>query len=109
MIRRPPRSTLFPYTTLFRSPRARVGLDHLDRRNAGAQPRDEPAIDLESDDAAGAARELARERALAGADLDDEVPPRGRDEVDDRAGDPGVAEEVLAERAPPSRVHAPAP
>src|SRR5256885_7252496 len=36
MIRRPPRSTLFPYTTLFRSPRAlgqlrqrHVGLDHL--------------------------------------------------------------------------------
>src|SRR5256885_17220456 len=25
MIRRPPRSTLFPYTTLFRSPRARQG------------------------------------------------------------------------------------
>src|SRR3712207_7738257 len=27
MIRRPPRSTLFPYTTLFRSPRARVLVD----------------------------------------------------------------------------------
>src|SRR2546427_6749968 len=27
MIRRPPRSTLFPYTTLFRSPDARVHLD----------------------------------------------------------------------------------
>src|SRR5256885_7814899 len=27
MIRRPPRSTLFPYTTLFRSPRRRVLLD----------------------------------------------------------------------------------
>src|SRR2546430_8230621 len=27
MIRRPPRSTLFPYTTLFRSPRRRAG-DH---------------------------------------------------------------------------------
>src|SRR6266571_2568108 len=26
MIRRPPRSTLFPYTTLFRSPRLRAGL-----------------------------------------------------------------------------------
>src|SRR2546430_11700359 len=26
MIRRPPRSTLFPYTTLFRSPRGRVGM-----------------------------------------------------------------------------------
>src|SRR2546426_8421759 len=25
MIRRPPRSTLFPYTTLFRSPHARLG------------------------------------------------------------------------------------
>src|SRR5256885_12798784 len=40
MIRRPPRSTLFPYTTLFRSPRA-VGaaLYHhraADRRNRGA-------------------------------------------------------------------------
>src|SRR3712207_7922065 len=49
MIRRPPRSTLFPYTTLFRSeqdPRlaARRGLDRLleqpldvERRDAGAQ------------------------------------------------------------------------
>src|SRR5256885_10738844 len=27
MIRRPPRSTLFPYTTLFRSPRLPVGAD----------------------------------------------------------------------------------
>src|SRR3712207_8327514 len=35
MIRRPPRSTLFPYTTLFRSRRASgglIGVDH--RRNA---------------------------------------------------------------------------
>src|SRR2546430_6222079 len=29
MIRRPPRSTLFPYTTLFRVLRARVGVLHL--------------------------------------------------------------------------------
>src|SRR3712207_7699524 len=29
MIRRPPRSTLFPYTTLFRSVRYRQGLGHL--------------------------------------------------------------------------------
>src|SRR5256886_14041593 len=28
MIRRPPRSTLFPYTTLFRSPVPRAGEDH---------------------------------------------------------------------------------
>src|SRR3712207_7964595 len=35
MIRRPPRSTLFPYTTLFRSP-ARVGVHP--RRRGGPQP-----------------------------------------------------------------------
>src|SRR5258707_10899787 len=32
MIRRPPRSTLFPYTTLFRSPRSRRALANFDRR-----------------------------------------------------------------------------
>src|SRR3712207_6928632 len=31
MIRRPPRSTLFPYTTLFRSRRELVGADAYDR------------------------------------------------------------------------------
>src|SRR5688572_32492015 len=38
-MRRPPRSTLFPYTTLFRSPRSRV------RRNAhGRHPRTRPGV-----------------------------------------------------------------
>src|SRR2546425_4391601 len=36
MIRRPPRSTLFPYTTLFRSPCA--------RRHLGLEPSDQIAI-----------------------------------------------------------------
>src|SRR6266496_4485765 len=36
MTRRPPRSTLFPYTTLFRSPRRR-------RRRSPARPRAGPA------------------------------------------------------------------
>src|SRR5256885_9999647 len=38
MIRRPPRSTLFPYTTLFRSPAARraVGEDQLRRATQGS-------------------------------------------------------------------------
>src|SRR5256885_11760994 len=31
MIRRPPRSTLFPYTTLFRSGRLNAGLEPLDQ------------------------------------------------------------------------------
>src|SRR3712207_6982270 len=40
MIRRPPRSTLFPYTTLFRSRRLRLLPDPMDRhqRDLGLQP-----------------------------------------------------------------------
>src|SRR5688572_32400088 len=37
MIRRPPRSTLFPYTTLFRSPATNYGTSYL-RANGGSQP-----------------------------------------------------------------------
>src|SRR5260221_9239227 len=36
MIRRPPRSTLFPYTTLFRSPRRRAGRSR--RARPGRRP-----------------------------------------------------------------------
>src|SRR2546426_12763041 len=48
MIRRPPRSTLFPYTTLFRSPRGDAdGADtarHVERRDGVPVPaRDEAA------------------------------------------------------------------
>src|SRR5947208_11573277 len=41
MIRRPPRSTLFPYTTLFRSNRQRRRIDFTDceRRSPAASPR----------------------------------------------------------------------
>src|SRR2546425_8745470 len=35
MIRRPPRSTLFPYTTLFRSPGDIRGVEPLEREDAG--------------------------------------------------------------------------
>src|SRR5438094_5827837 len=38
MIRRPPRSTLFPYTTLFRSPRRSPGRSH-DRCRPQGRPR----------------------------------------------------------------------
>src|SRR3712207_7085479 len=39
MIRRPPRSTLFPYTTLFRSPHAHRGAQSLHREKAHALSR----------------------------------------------------------------------
>src|SRR2546426_5004454 len=40
MIRRPPRSTLFPYTTLFRS----IRLDEIERELAVQAPADEPLV-----------------------------------------------------------------
>src|SRR2546426_5016976 len=40
MIRRPPRSTLFPYTTLFRSPRARSRLRRGSRRRRRSPRRE---------------------------------------------------------------------
>src|SRR5262245_63700712 len=61
MIRRPPRSTLFPYTTLFRSPvvldqagcdvvlgRKRVGRDEHDVRPAGLERSEEHTSELQS-------------------------------------------------------------
>src|SRR2546429_3227062 len=43
MIRRPPRSTLFPYTTLFRSWTHRMRRHHSHHR--GATPTSEPSLD----------------------------------------------------------------
>src|SRR3712207_7144727 len=55
MIRRPPRSTLFPYTTLFRSD---VGLVHLPEElpGVGGQRLDVPALALGVDGVEGQAR-----------------------------------------------------
>src|SRR5256885_7107327 len=45
MIRRPPRSTLFPYTTLFRSCRTRSATGCSSRRHGGsAVPRDRAVL-----------------------------------------------------------------
>src|SRR3989454_8102029 len=67
MIRRPPRSTLFPYTTLFRS--------HLLRREApGRRPREEP--DRVAEGRVGPA--VRRPRLEAPADFE-------RDRVGDRS------------------------
>src|SRR5258708_33565271 len=43
MIRRPPRSTLFPYTTLFRSRIHRVRLRNIERVTAGRDTESEDA------------------------------------------------------------------
>src|SRR3982750_3733383 len=51
MIRRPPRSTLFPYTTLFRSlrrPDGRADLDHVRAARHGALRSEEHTSELQS-------------------------------------------------------------
>src|SRR3712207_7573969 len=63
MIRRPPRSTLFPYTTLFRSGRRPAGVAG-DRGGALVhQPREGPHDAGDASDAAE--RDAARPQALA--------------------------------------------
>src|SRR3712207_9003511 len=61
MIRRPPRSTLFPYTTLFRS--AVEGVSAL-----------EPEVEKLADGALSAKTDEFRERLRAGETLDDILP-----------------------------------
>src|SRR3712207_8927748 len=51
MIRRPPRSTLFPYTTLFRSPSRQGGLRARLRRRARRGPRGQDRRELRAGDA----------------------------------------------------------
>src|SRR2546427_4974847 len=69
MIRRPPRSTLFPYTTLFRSEPPREGASH------GVELR--PAAGDRHDVAVGAARERLEPAALHREDSVHEDPQLG--------------------------------
>src|SRR5258708_12019899 len=71
MIRRPPRSTLFPYTTLFRSGRALVVAE--DEAGDGDADADEVVV-------VGAAEEVALGLEV-GADLDFELRGDGADGV----------------------------
>src|SRR2546430_7780652 len=77
MIRRPPRSTLFPYTTLSRSPEGRaLSLLALDRDRAAHQ-LDEPLRDGEPE---ARAPEAARRRGVHLAEGGEQlVHPVGRD------------------------------
>src|SRR2546422_8970267 len=82
MIRRPPRSTLFPYTTLFRSGQAAVAL----RGRAGCEGT---SVELAGEGAVGLSGREAESGAAAGADGQ----RRGRDARVRRRGihRPGIA------------------
>src|SRR3712207_7584316 len=77
MIRRPPRSTLFPYTTLFRSgkPRSAARVERL-RDQVGDQPR------------------IVDRRQIQGADV--ELAPAQA--VDELGHEPGLAEDRKSTR-----------
>src|SRR6266571_8927389 len=106
MIRRPPRSTLFPYTTLFRSHRRPGGAPapHGLRRGGGGG---DPLRDLQEEGAgghrperrgaAGGPRIRGRPRSPPGpaVELQPQAPPRGDGEPDDRAGGGGRGLQVL--------------
>src|SRR3712207_8427156 len=51
MIRRPPRSTLFPYTTLFRSDQLAVGVDRHLRAGVGVERAQLARVDRPADGA----------------------------------------------------------
>src|SRR2546430_8052637 len=75
MIRRPPRSTLFPYTTLFRSEYEAIDLDPP-RQQRDSSPDESRPVELQPDPVAIADRNIAdggvrRERAVDGADRED--------------------------------------
>src|SRR2546422_11218618 len=98
MIRRPPRSTLFPYTTLFRSPRdpARLQRGHRHQNRPGSEKvRDErlPAGEgrslFQPRDAGPHRRGPARARG----------PGRGRREIDHRGETPSGTREAPDLRA----------
>src|SRR2546430_16663843 len=86
MIRRPPRSTLFPYTTLFRSRAGLVGAlaQSRDRR---AVRRDRLGRPARRGDALGGDAGRAH-HARAGARVARRVPPRGRRGRPERPGPP---------------------
>src|SRR3712207_7772113 len=65
MIRRPPRSTLFPYTTLFRSAQLRHALERGDRQVSAGSVRIE--------DVAGEVEVPATVRVLEGVRIDREA------------------------------------
>src|SRR2546425_2838031 len=69
MIRRPPRSTLFPYTTLFRSLALETLLDDLH-----VQQTEEPAAEAEAEREGGF--RLVGERGIVQAELLDRVAER---------------------------------
>src|SRR2546426_5861596 len=110
MIRRPPRSTLFPYTTLFRSIERIVPVRRLRRRSqrqidhanvvAGLFLDDPPDTgdDVEVPTGAGAVQHAHRDQITPGCDAL-KVAGRGHTTAGDDRGDVGAVTEQVVDAA----------
>src|SRR5256885_3003558 len=98
MIRRPPRSTLFPYTTLFRSVETEVAEE--ERAGSVAEPGAEPG-DEQTEDQEVPQRFVEERRVEVLVLGEAERPPRGRD-VEPPRQIGGRPERLLVEEVPPA-------
>src|SRR2546427_12361748 len=85
MIRRPPRSTLFPYTTLFRS-HPQLLAERLEGCDELNEVLDLPLrrVDREELDVEGARRRLAHARRVADCEAHEGAPPLEQERVAER-------------------------
>src|SRR5436190_4913692 len=108
MIRRPPRSTLFPYTTLFRSLTVRVG-DQVEPR-LGREGRDREVVVVAALDRLTAVRRHGHAGARSSPTLTSAHAARSPDGVTGRRADPVMPPRARAAsdtRAPRRRAPAP--
>src|SRR2546427_1325742 len=106
MIRRPPRSTLFPYTTLFRSPPGRSRPLPLRAAGRGSDLRDAGVVPPVEDPGAHHGEVPARAARRGGGAVAEFAGPRtARVRTRVRAGPPRVPATAHDARRPPPRLH----
>src|SRR3712207_6973555 len=99
MIRRPPRSTLFPYTTLFRSRHAAAAQQHLlERERVAAHTRLDHAARIEEDDPL-VVPQLRRHAQHAG------LPARSEEHTSELQSRQYLVCRLLLEKKKPSYIH----
>src|SRR2546429_6892738 len=103
MIRRPPRSTLFPYTTLFRS-HVRSGLRPVGHEPDGVPPHESPPVRRERGGPLSRFATSAREGDDAGGPPPAARSGRGGPLLSPPSPTPGIRR--LGDRAPPTAVPA---
>src|SRR3989454_12429437 len=105
MIRRPPRSTLFPYTTLFRS--AELGGRVRPQERQGAAPRDRADVDDATARCLEARQERLRDRNGSDKVHVEDVPELVEREQLERTGrgNPGIVHQSSEGRPREGTVH----